>query len=126
MEAIRIVLADDHANVRELVSTRLRREVDIQIVAEAASSAESVAFTLAESPHLLLIDPAMQDGMGLDAVREVAQHRPNTVIVVLTAFTDTDMQMTLHRVGVEQVLAKGIESKRLVAILREAAAKIHA
>ena len=120
MEAIQIVLADDHTNVRELVGTRLRREVDMQIVAEAGNSAQSVECTLAQSPHLLLIDPMMQDGLGLDAVSEIAHRRPETVIVVLTAFTDTAMQMALHKLGVKHILAKGIESHRLVATLREA------
>lgn len=120
MNAIHIVLADDHTNVRELVSTRLRREGDIQIVAEASSSTQAVEYTVAQSPHLLLIDPMMHDGMGMDAVREIADRRPQTVIVVLTAFTDTAMQMTLHKLGVNHIVPKGIESHRLVAMLREA------
>ena len=118
--AMRIVLADDHINVRELVSTRLRREEDIQIVAEAGTSAESVQVTLAESPHVLLIDPMMHDEKGMEAVREIAYRRPETVIVVLTAFVDTAMQMTLHKLGITHILPKGIESHRLVASLREA------
>jgi len=121
MKAIHIVLADDHTNVRDLVSTRLRREGDIQVVAEAGNSAQSVEYTLAKSPHLLLIDPMMHDGAGLDAVREIAYRRPDTVIVVLTAFSDTAMQMALRKIGVKHILAKGIESSRLIAILREAA-----
>jgi len=120
MNAIRIVLADDHTNVRELVSTRLRREGDMQIVAEAGTSAQSVEVTLAESPHVLLIDPMMHDDKGMEAVREIAYRRPETVIVVLTAFTDTAMQMTLHKLGITHILPKGIESHRLVAVLREA------
>lgn len=120
MNAIRVVLADDHTNVRELVSARLRREEDIQIVAEAGSSAQSVEATLAESPHVLLIDPMMHDEKGMEAVREIAYRRPETVIVVLTAFADTAMQMTLHKLGITQILPKGIESYRLVAALHEA------
>jgi DNA-binding NarL/FixJ family response regulator len=116
---IRILLADDHENVRAQVRLRLSREIDIEIVAEAITSAQATDRALALKPAVLLIDPMMRDGLGLQAVCKVATGAPETAIVVLTAFADTALQMELRKLGVRRIANKGIESARLVATLRE-------
>jgi tetratricopeptide (TPR) repeat protein len=116
---IRILLADDHANVRAQVCARLSRESDFEIVAEASNSPEAIERALAIQPEIVLIDPIMQDGLGLQTVREVAVGAPESAIVVLIAYADTALQMELRKLGVRRIVNKGIESARLVAMLRE-------
>ncbi len=115
----RILLADEHENVRRQVRVRLSRETDFEIVAEAVNSAQASARALSIKPELLLIDPMMRDGLGLQTVHEVAVGAPETAIVVLIAYADTALQMELRKLGVCRILNKGIESSRLVAMLRE-------
>jgi DNA-binding NarL/FixJ family response regulator len=117
--SIRILLADDHEIVRTQVRVRLSRETDFEIVAEAVNSAQASARALSIKPELLLIDPMMRDGLGLQTVHEVAVGAPETAIVVLIAYADTALQMELRKLGVCRILNKGIESSRLVAMLRE-------
>lgn len=120
METIRIILSDDHINVREMVGNRLRREGDLEILAEIGGSNMTIERTLAHAPDLLLVDPMTQDGLGLDMVQEIVKRSPYTAIVVLTAYVDTAMQMALRKMGIHYILTKGIESSRLVNIIREA------
>lgn len=119
--SIRILLADDHPKVRAQIRTRLSREADLDIVAEAGTSAQAVECALVYQPRVVLIDPMMHDGSGLEAVRHIAERLPATAVVVLTAFADTALQIDLRKLGVRQILAKDIESERLVRALREAA-----
>ena len=84
-----ILLADEHVQVRTQVLARLSREDAFCIVALANDSASAVRGANETHPRIVLIDPMMTDGMGLDAIRRLRSDLPDTVIVVLTAFTDT-------------------------------------
>ncbi len=119
MEPIRILLADDHAGVRAQIRMRLSHEPAFEIVAEAEDSARAVECAMLLKPHIVLIDPMMRDGLGLDATRQIASRLPDTAVVVLTAFTDTAQRIELRKAGTRYILNKGIESQRLVEILHE-------
>ncbi len=121
MERIPIVIADDHLQVRTLILARLGREHDFTVVGLADNSAATVACAKATRPKILLIDPMMSDGMGLDAIRQVRNEVPGAAIVVLTAFTDTAQKIELSKLGVRFILNKGIESFQLVQQLHQAA-----
>lgn len=116
---IRILLADDHQNVRSQMRLRLVRERDFQVVAEAANSTQAVERAKALNPHIALIDPMMQDGLGLQTVRWIGDHLPQTAVVVLTAVADTALQIELRKMGVRRILNKGIASPDLISILRD-------
>lgn len=120
MERIPIVIADDHLQVRSQILARLNREDDLSVVGLADNSASAVACAVATRPQILLIDPMMSDGMGLDAIRRLRAEAPDTAIVVLTAFTDTAQKIELGKLGVHFILNKGIESYKLVEMLRQA------
>ncbi len=115
---IRILLADDHENVRVQVRTRLSREPDFEVV-EAINSAQVIESAITVKPQIVLIDPMMRDGAGLQSVRQVSLRAPEMAIVVLIAFADTALQMELRKMGVRRILDKGIESQQLVSVLRE-------
>jgi DNA-binding NarL/FixJ family response regulator len=120
MRKIRIVLADDHRVVREQLETRLRREIDFEVVGVASTSRETWEETQSKHPQILLIDPLMRDGLGLATLRQVRTKFPDLVIVVLTAYVDTALNMHFHEMGIQFILTKGIESSKLLAELRTA------
>ena len=119
MKSIRILLADDHPGVRAQIRTRLGHEPVFEVVGEAENSAQAVECALALRPNVVLIDPMMRDGLGIDATRQIAAHLPETAVVVLTAFADTAQRIELRKAGTRAILNKGIESQRLVETLRE-------
>lgn len=118
MQKIQIVLADDHRVVREQLDTRLWREPDFEIVGVASNSHETWQETQSKCPHILLIDPLMRDGLGLATLRQVRVHFPDLIIVVLTAYVDTVLNMQFQEMGIQKILTKGIESSKLLAALR--------
>jgi DNA-binding NarL/FixJ family response regulator len=122
MERIPILIADEHVQVRTQVLARLNREAAFNIVALADDSASAVRCAHETHPRIVLIDPMMTDGLGLDAIRRLRADLPDTVIVVLAAFTDTAQKIELDKLGVRFILNKGIESHNLVEVLHNAAA----
>lgn len=119
MDCIRILLADDHAGVRTLVRDRLMRESCLQIVGEAENSAQALAKALALKPDIVLIDPMMRDGLGIEVTRQITTCLPRTAVIVLTAFADTAQAIELRKAGTRYILNKGIESRYLVDVLTE-------
>jgi DNA-binding NarL/FixJ family response regulator len=122
-DPIRILIADDHAHVRAQLRTRLSREPGFVVASEAANSMAAIDSALTLRPDIILIDPIMQDGYGLQAIARITSQQPETAVVVLTAFTDTAMQMTLRTLGVAQILAKDLDLARLIAILKSVGTK---
>ena len=120
---IRILIADDHSRVRQQLRVRLGREPGFVVTAEAESSVEAIDCALAVRPDIVLIDPIMQDGYGLQAIQRLISELPGTAIVVLTAFTDTAMQMALREMGVARILTKDLDVPLLIAILKSVGAK---
>lgn len=117
---IRILVADDHPRVREQLAARLKREPDFAVVGVAANSAQTLQEVRIRRPELLLIDPIMRDGLGLATLRQVRANFPQLVVVVLTAFVDTALNMHFQQMGIQHVLTKGITSSELLAELRAA------
>jgi DNA-binding NarL/FixJ family response regulator len=115
-----ILLADDHRVVREQLHARLQREIDFEIVGVASTSRETWEEMQAKCPHLLLIDPLMRDGLGLATLRQIHAKFPELVIVVLTAYVDTALNMQFQEMGIEFILTKGIPASELVGQLRAA------
>lgn len=121
MESIQILIADDHLNVRAQVRARLSREPGFQIVGEAANSAEAVACALAAKPQIVIIDPVMRDGSGIQALYRIAADLPNATIIVLTAVADTALTMELRKAGAHRIFDKGIASQELVDLIQKIA-----
>lgn len=117
---IRIVLADDHLQVREQLAARLSKESDFDVVGLAANSNQALQEVKTKQPDLLLIDPMMRDGFGLATLRQVRSSLPSITVVVLTAFVDTTLNIQLRDMGIKHILAKGALFSQLVTELRAA------
>lgn len=66
------------------------------------------------------MDPLMRDGLGFATLRQIRASFPEFVIVVLTAYVDTALNMRFQQMGIQHVLTKGIVSSQLLAELRAA------
>jgi DNA-binding NarL/FixJ family response regulator len=121
MERIPILIADEHSQVRAQILVRLEREQDFMIVGTADTSASVIRTANETHPRIVLIDPMMHDGQGLDAIRRLRADLPDVELVVLTAVTDTSQKIELDKLGVRFILNKGIESHKLVDVLHRAA-----
>jgi DNA-binding NarL/FixJ family response regulator len=117
MDPLRLLLADDHPEVLSYLSARLDREPDLRVVCQAADSEQALALTRTYCPDVVIIDPAMKDGKGFDALKQITDSFPGITIVVLTAIVDTAMRIELDRLGIKLVMSKGADTGQLVGTL---------
>jgi DNA-binding NarL/FixJ family response regulator len=83
---ITVLLADDHALVRESLGNWLKAAGDIKVIGEVGSADEAVAVAVREKPDIVLIDIDMPGLLAFDAVRTIRTRCPGTRVVVLSGF----------------------------------------
>ena len=88
MKRITVLLAEDHAIVREGVRKLLELEDDIEVVAEAENGRQAVAMVKKLRPAAVVMDIAMPVLNGLEATRQILKAIPSTRILILTAHND--------------------------------------
>jgi NarL family two-component system response regulator LiaR len=115
---IRVVLADDHALVREGTRRLLETEPDVQVVAEAASGTEAVAAVERDHPDVVIMDIAMPGGNGIEATRHIKQLSPQTAVLALTAYDDDQYVIALLEAGAAGFLLKNVHGRELVEAVR--------
>lgn len=84
MAEIRIVLADDHAIVRNGIKALLESSEEINVVAEAANGKEALTVCKEKKPDVLVIDIRMPEMTGLEATKLLSQYSPNTKALILS------------------------------------------
>ena len=117
-EPIRVVLADDTADLRSLMRTLLERE-GFEIVGEAADGFEAVDLATRLRPDILLLDLAMPALDGLEALPRVRADAPETKVVVLSGFQAAQIGEEARRGGAHAYIEKGTGPDELIAALRE-------
>jgi NarL family two-component system response regulator LiaR len=115
---IRVVLADDHAVVRQGLRTFLDLQEDIEVVAEASDGEEAVAAAVALDPDVVLLDLVMPRLDGLGALKRLREGRAR--VIVLTSFGDDDKLFAALRAGAAGYLLKDVQPTELVRAIRSA------
>jgi two-component system response regulator NreC len=83
-EAIRVVVADDHALIRRTVRTLIEEEQGLEMVAEAHDVASAASEVQGKHPHVLVLDLSMPGGSSIEAIGTLRERAPGTQIVVMT------------------------------------------
>jgi len=115
---IRVLVADDHAMFVRAISTLLAGEVDIEVVATAATGAEAVAASLRHRPDVVLMDLHMPDLNGIEATRQLTEAAPDVGVLVLTMFEDDDSVAAALRMGARGYLLKGARQEEIGRAIR--------
>lgn len=119
---IRIVLADDHALVREATAELLERAGGMHVVGQAADGTEALRLVRALRPDVLLLDLAMPGVDGLEVARRTREISPTTRIVALTAHEEQPYVMAMLQAGASGYLSKASRGQEVVQAVRAAAA----
>jgi NarL family two-component system response regulator LiaR len=117
---IRVLIADDHAVVRQGLRTFLELQDQIEVVGEAADGEQAVAETGRLKPDIALMDLVMPRLGGEQAIRRIAEVSPATRVVVLTSFAEDDKLFPAVRAGAAGYLLKDVQPRELVGAIRAA------
>lgn len=116
---IRVLLADDHVMLRQGTVALLRRERDIQVVAEAGNGQEAVDLARQLKPDIVVMDVRMPVLSGIEATRRIRQALPDIQVLVLTAHDDDQYVFSLLEAGASGYLLKTAPISELVKAVRQ-------
>jgi NarL family two-component system response regulator LiaR len=116
--AIRVLIADDHAVVRQGLRTFLELQDDLEVVADVADGAAAVAAVREHRPDVVLMDLVMPVMDGVEAIRLTVAEHPATRVIALTSFLDDDRVLPAVRAGAAAYLLKDVGPQDLVAAIR--------
>ena len=112
--AIRILLADDHALLRQGIKRVLNFEDDLEVVGEAEDGQEALARTLMLKPDILLLDINMPGLTGLDVTKQLKQARSRVKIIALTIHDSDNYVLEMLKNGALGYLLKDVEPNVLI------------
>ncbi len=119
-DAIRVLVVDDHAVVREGLRTFLRLQEGIEVVGEAGDGLSAVDEARRLGPDVVLMDLVMPGVGGVEAMQLIRAERPKTRVVVLTSFGDEEQLLPAVRGGAAGYLLKSAEPREVVRAIRAA------
>lgn len=118
-EAIRVLIADDHAVVRRGLRTLFMSEPDLDLVGEAADGIEAVLKARSLKPDVILLDMLMPRLDGLGAIQQIRQENPQARIMVLTSFAEDEKVFPAIKAGALGYLIKDASPDQLVQAIRD-------
>ncbi|MGB9605360.1 MAG: response regulator, partial [Bryobacteraceae bacterium] len=118
---IRVLLADDHALVRQGFRMILSAQPDIEIVGEAGTGRETIELAEKLRPDVVVMDVAMPEMNGIEATRRLATLAPRTRVLALSMYKDSVYVREILRAGARGYLLKDAFDRDLVAAVRAVA-----
>lgn len=119
-EAIRILIVDDHAVVREGLRAFLDLQDGFDVVGEAGDGDEAIAAAERLRPDVVLMDLVMPRRDGVAAMRVLRERTPAARVIVLTSFLDEDKLLPALRAGAAGYLLKNAQPEELERAVRAA------
>ena len=122
IDALRIVLVDDHALVREGLRSVLAGFDDMDVVAEADNIDAAIKAVVTHQPDVVLLDLQLNGEDGVDVVRALAARDMNVAVLVLSVHDDAARLRSVLRAGARGYLLKSTRPEELARAIRHVAA----
>lgn len=117
---IRIIIADDQALIRDGLQTILELQDDMEVVGVAENGKEACELTAELKPDLVLMDIKMPVMDGIESTRWIKEHVPETVVLILTTFTEEQYIIDGLVGGAAGYLVKDLSADKIVSSIRDA------
>jgi DNA-binding NarL/FixJ family response regulator len=114
----RLLIADDHALVREGLRTMLSGEDNIEVIAEANDGQQALTLCREHKPDLVLMDVRMPVMDGLEATRKIKQEMPKTSVMMVTMHENPDYLFEAVKAGAAGYVLKDSSGERLLSAVR--------
>ena len=118
MKKIRIIITDDHPAFREGLSQLLNREDDLEVVAVAAESQETVKLVKELKPDVAILDVAMPHGSGVDTARQIKEMFPKVAILMISAYKYDSYILSSLQAGASGYVLKSSPVEELIGAIR--------
>ncbi len=115
--SVRIIIADDHAVVREGIRRILEARPDWEICAEAENGLEAVRLAEELNPDAIIMDVSMPGMNGIEATREIARRKTNIAVLIFTMHESAHVTATANNVGARGLVTKSDAAQNLIRAL---------
>jgi DNA-binding NarL/FixJ family response regulator len=116
--SITILLADDHAIMRQGLTAILQAEADLKVVGEASNGREVVDLATELCPDIVVMDIGMPDLNGVEATRQLLARDPKVKVIALSAYTEKQFVLSMLEVGACAYVVKASASEELLRAIR--------
>ncbi len=116
--SIRILLADDHAIVREGLKSLLEREPDMKVVADVGDGRSAVKMALQEKPDLVIMDISMPDLNGIEATSQIISELNRIKVICLSMYREKKFIGAMFQAGASGYVIKNDVTKELIGAIR--------
>jgi DNA-binding NarL/FixJ family response regulator len=113
MNVTRVLLADDHVLVRAGIRTLLEKIPNVEVVAEASTGREALELVKSKLPNLVLMDVAMAELGGLEALPRITKNFPGVKVIILSAHANEEYVIRALRGGAAGYLLKDAATAEL-------------
>ncbi|MBY4967061.1 response regulator transcription factor [Streptococcus suis] len=121
MNAIRVMLVDDHEMVRLGLKSYLNLQPDVEVVAEASDGEEGLAKALEVKPDVVVMDLVMPKMTGVEATLALLKEWPQAQIVILTSYLDNEKIYPVLEAGARGYMLKTSSADEILAAIRKVA-----
>lgn len=125
MSGVGVLLVDDHAVVREGYRLLLERAGDIHVVGEASNAADAVAMYVELQPQVVVLDIALPDVSGIEALRKLRAHDPAARVLMFSMYEDAIFAERALKAGAQGYVTKASAPATLVEAVRTVAGGKH-
>jgi len=117
--SVRLVLADDHAMMREGLKALIGKESDLEVVGEADNGKAIAELVRKTGAHVVVMDVAMPDLNGIEATRKLVKTNPNIKVVALSGHANGEFVREMLKAGASAYVLKSRAYEELVRAIRE-------
>jgi DNA-binding NarL/FixJ family response regulator len=118
MEAIRVLIADDHPHFRKGLRALLSSATDLEVVAEAGDGERAISLATELQPDVIIMDLHMPGVGGIEATRRILRSSPHISVLVLSMFEDDDSIFAALQAGARGYLLKGALKAEILRAIR--------
>jgi DNA-binding NarL/FixJ family response regulator len=115
---IKVVLGDDHTLVRQGIRRAVEQSEGLEVIGEAATGTDLVRLVKETEPDVVILDIRMPEMDGIEAARHITGDRPETAIVMLTAYDDRHFVVEAVRAGAKGYVLKTRDAEHLLRTVR--------
>lgn len=119
---ITILLADDHALVREGLHRLLQNYDNLKVVGEASDGQETLRLARQLQPHVILMDLSMPELDGIEATKRIVDEGLKSKVMILTMHANEEYAVRVLQAGARGFIGKGAPSQEVIEAIRKVAA----